>query len=91
MRATAVQFRYLFALDGEGLKVVDVTHPERPRLVAGAAVPLADARRIYVARTYAYVAAGAEGLAIVDVERPEAPAPLQPLHRRRHARTTRAT
>jgi hypothetical protein len=36
-------------------------------------VPLADARRIYVARTYAYVAAGSEGLAIIDVERPEAP------------------
>jgi hypothetical protein len=73
VRATAVQFRYLFALDGEGLKVVDVTHPERPKLVEGAAVPLKDARRVYVARTYAYVAAGAEGLAIVDVERPEAP------------------
>ncbi|MGZ7412968.1 hypothetical protein ACXWS3_09340, partial [Streptococcus pyogenes] len=29
-RATAVQFRYLFALDRDGLKVVDVTHPERP-------------------------------------------------------------
>ena len=28
---------------------------------------------MYVARTYAYVAAGKEGLAIVDVERPEAP------------------
>ncbi|HEX4763017.1 MAG TPA: hypothetical protein VFU92_01720, partial [Usitatibacter sp.] len=27
----------------------------------------------YVARTYAYLAAGREGLAIVDVERPEAP------------------
>jgi hypothetical protein len=73
VRATAVQFRYLFALDGEGLKVVDVTHPERPRLVEGAGVPLRDARRLYVARTYAYVAAGAEGLVIVDVERPEAP------------------
>ena len=34
---------------------------------------LADARRVYVARTYAYVAAGREGLAIVDVEKPEAP------------------
>ena len=73
VRATAVQFRYLFALDGEGLKVVDVTHPERPKLVEGAAVPIKDAHRVYVARTYAYVAAGAEGLVIVDVERPEAP------------------
>ena len=40
---------------------------------AGSRVALADARRIYVARTYAYVAAGREGLAIIDVEKPEAP------------------
>ena len=37
-------------------------------------VPLADARNVYVARTYAYVAGGAQGLAIVDVEHPEHPA-----------------
>jgi hypothetical protein len=73
VRATAVQFRYLFALDAEGMKVVDVTHPDRPRVVEGAAVPLRDAHRVYVARTYAYVAAGPEGLVIVDVERPERP------------------
>jgi hypothetical protein len=53
--------------------VVDVTIPEKARLVVGARVPLADARRVYVARTYAYVAAGREGLAIVDVEKPEQP------------------
>jgi hypothetical protein len=41
--------------------------------VAGAVIPLANARRVYLARTYAYVAAGAEGLAIIDIERPEAP------------------
>jgi hypothetical protein len=35
-------------------------------------VPIADARRVYVARTYAYVAAGKDGLIIVNVERPEA-------------------
>jgi hypothetical protein len=73
VRASAVQFRYLFAVDGAGLKVVDVTHPERPRVVPGAAVPLADAHRVYVARTYAYVAGGREGLVIIDVERPERP------------------
>src|SRR5260370_18249561 len=33
-----------------------------------------DARNIYLARTYAYVAAGKQGVAIVDVERPEKPA-----------------
>lgn len=71
--AVAVQFRYAFVTDSEGLKVVDVTMPERARLVQAATIKIADARNIYVARTYAYVAAGAQGLVIVDVERPEAP------------------
>jgi hypothetical protein len=34
-----------------------VTNLAQPRLVEGATVPLVDARRVYVARTYAYVAA----------------------------------
>jgi hypothetical protein len=72
-RASALQFRYLFALDDDGLTTIDVTDPGKPRQIASARVALADARRIYVARTYAYVAAGREGLAIVDVERAEAP------------------
>ncbi len=72
-RAAALQFRYVFALDDEGLTTIDVTDPTKARQVGTARVPLADARRIYVARTYAYIAAGKEGLAIVDVERPEAP------------------
>jgi len=72
-RATAVQFRYLWVTDAEGLKVVDVTHPAEPRIVQGAAVPLRQAGRLHVARTFAYVANGAEGIAIVDVERPEQP------------------
>ena len=37
------------------------------------AVAIKGARRLYVARTYAYVAAGSRGLVIVDVERPEQP------------------
>ncbi|MDQ6916857.1 MAG: hypothetical protein M3023_03455 [Pseudomonadota bacterium] len=72
-RASALQFRYLFALDDDGVTTIDVTDPTRARQVGTARVALADARRIYVARTYAYVAAGAEGLAIIDVERPEVP------------------
>jgi hypothetical protein len=72
-RASALQFRYLFVADDEGLKVVDVTDLAAPRLLP-ALVPLRDAHRIYVARTYAYVAAGAEGLVIVDVKNPERPA-----------------
>ena len=71
--AIAVQFRYAFVTDKEGLKVLDVTDLGHPRRVQGALVPFADARNVYVARTYAYVSAGAQGLAIVDAERPEAP------------------
>ncbi len=69
----AVQFRYAFVVDRRGLKVLDVTSLDRPRLVPGAQVPLEDARNLYVARTYAYVAGGKQGLVIVDVERPEQP------------------
>jgi hypothetical protein len=72
-RASALQFRYLFVTTSVGLEVIDVTLPEKARRVEDARVELADARRVYVARTYAYVAAGREGLAIIDVERPEAP------------------
>jgi len=66
-RASALQFRYLFVTDSDGLKVVDVTHPESPALVPDMLVPMQNAHRIYVARTYAYVAAGEQGLAIVDI------------------------
>ncbi|APV51184.1 hypothetical protein BWI17_16745 [Betaproteobacteria bacterium GR16-43] len=75
-RHSALQFRYLFVTAGDGLRVIDVTVPEKAQRVESAFVPLANARGIYVARSYAYVAAGAEGLAIVDVERPEQPALL---------------
>src|SRR6185295_9270596 len=72
-RAVSVQFRYAFVVDREGLKVVDVTIPERALVVPGAAVRIPDARDVYVARTYAYVAGGKDGLVIVDVEKPEQP------------------
>ncbi|NQV81617.1 MAG: hypothetical protein HQ495_13760, partial [Alphaproteobacteria bacterium] len=71
-RATALQFRYLFVTDANGLSVVDVTAPDKPRITQ-ARVPIADAQRVYVARFFAYVAARGEGLVIVDVERPEQP------------------
>jgi hypothetical protein len=71
-RATMLQFRYLFVVDDDGLRVVDVTDPREPRVV-DTLVPLEDAHRVYVARTYAYVAAGPQGIAIVDVEKPEQP------------------
>jgi len=72
-RGVAVQFRYAFVVDAQGLKVLDVTVPREPRTVEGAAVPIPDARSVYLARTYAYVAAGRSGIAIVDVERPTRP------------------
>ncbi len=73
VQGVMVQFRYLFAVDGSGLRVVDVTEPFRPRVVEGAFVPIANANRVFVSRTYAYVAAGPAGIVIVDVERPEHP------------------
>ena len=63
-----------FVSDATGLKVVDVTNPASAQLVDDAQVPIQDARRIYVARTYAYVAAGKRGIAIVDVRKPRTPA-----------------
>ena len=72
-RAVSVQFRYCFITDEEGFKIVDITEPSRPKLVAGAFVRLNNAQRFYLARTYAYVANGAEGLAFVDIKNPEHP------------------
>ena len=73
VRASAMQFRYLFVTDASGVRVLDATDLSRPTLIEGAQVPLADARRMYVARTYLYVAAKGQGLAIIDVERPRTP------------------
>jgi hypothetical protein len=72
-RGIAIQFRYAFVVDRDGLKVLDVTDLAHPKMIPNARVPLKDARNIYVARTYAYVSAGKQGLAIIDVEKPESP------------------
>ena len=72
-RASAIQFRYLWVTDAEGLKLFDVTDLRNPVAMPSGTVPLADARRVYLARTYAYVAGGAEGLVIVNITRPLAP------------------
>jgi hypothetical protein len=69
--SVALQFRYLFVTDADGLKTVDVTNPEAPALVADNTIPLGEARRLHLARTYAYVAAGRDGVAIVDITRPD--------------------
>jgi len=67
--SVAVQFRYAFVTDDHGVKVLDVTDLASPHVVHD--VELEDAHGIYVARTYAYVAAGKNGLAILDVTTPE--------------------
>ena len=66
--AVQVQFRYGFVCDEEGVKVIDTTHLSQPQYVSG--IELAEAHNIYVARTYAYVAAGHQGLVILDVKNP---------------------
>lgn len=73
-KAVAVQFRYAFVTDDDGLKVFDVTDPRRAFHVEGSTLPLpGEKHRLYVARTYAYVAAGSAGLAIVDITCAEKP------------------
>ncbi len=69
----AVQFRYAFVVDRYGLKTLDVTDLAHPKMTEKGRVALDDARNVYVARTYAYVAAGKNGVGIFDVENPEAP------------------
>ena len=68
--AVAIQLRYAFVVDHDGLKVVDVKDPKAPKMVAGAMAHIEDAHNVYLGRTYAYVAAGKKGLAIVDIEKP---------------------
>ena len=72
-RAVEVQFRYAFVCDSDGVKVIDVTVPEKAKPVDGAVIPIKEANDIYLVRTYAYVAAGKEGIAIIDIENPEKP------------------
>ena len=66
--AVDVQFHYGFVTDEHGVTVIDTSDLSHPRVVHQ--VPLPDAHGIYVARTYAYVAAGKHGLAILDIENP---------------------
>ncbi len=71
-KAVAIQFRYLFVTDAEGFHVVNITDINNPIKIS-TSISLSDARRLYVARTYAYVAGGKEGLVIIDIEKPERP------------------
>ena len=71
-RAVAIQFRYGFVVDDDGLKIIDVSSAE-PVRYDGTYLPLTDARDVYVARTYAYVAEGKKGIAIVNITQPHNP------------------
>ena len=72
-RDSAIQFRYLWVTDADGIKLFDVTNLRNPVPMPEGTVPLANAQRLYLARTYAYVAAKQDGLVIVDITRPLAP------------------
>lgn len=72
-RQSDVQFRFAYVTTERGLEVLDVTDLSTPRHVSDATVAIDDARGLYLARTYAYVAAGAQGLVIVDIEKSEEP------------------
>lgn len=72
-RASALQFRYLWVTTARGLELLDVTTLAKPLHIPQATVPLANARRVYIARTYAYVAAKQDGLVIIDVKQPRNP------------------
>jgi hypothetical protein len=65
------QFRYAYVCDEEGIKVLDITDIAHPRTVSK--LPLKEAKSVYLARTYAYVAGGCEGLIILNIENPEKP------------------
>jgi LVIVD repeat len=67
----AFQFRYAYISDEEGVKVFDVTELDNPKPVSKIDVP--HVHNIYLARTYAYLAAGKMGLVILDIENPEEP------------------
>ena len=69
-RSVFQQFRFLFVTDADGLKTIEISSPEEPVLVKDNTIELQDAHRLFVARTYAYIAAGKEGLVIVDVTNP---------------------
>lgn len=72
-RASALQFRYIWVTDAEGVKLFDITEMENPVAVESGTIALKNAQRLYLARTYAYIAAKDEGLVIANITKPEAP------------------
>ncbi|XOV78037.1 MAG: hypothetical protein ACFHVJ_13925 [Aestuariibacter sp.] len=72
-KSVVQQFRFLFVTDDDGLKTIDITKPAKAFEVQGSTVPIAQANHLFVARTFAYVAAGNEGLKIIDITQPKTP------------------
>jgi hypothetical protein len=70
-RALAAQFRYCYVTDEEGVKVLDITDLSKP--VPKSLIRIPEAHGIYLARTYAYVAAEKKGLVILDITNAEEP------------------
>ena len=70
-KSVAVQFRYAFVTDEEGVKVLDVSDLAKPKPISQINIP--GVHSIYLARTYAYLAAGKLGLVILDIQNPEKP------------------
>jgi hypothetical protein len=70
-KSIQVQFRYCYVCDEEGIKILDVTHLDKPR--PAALLRMDDVHNIYLARGYAYVAAGHRGLVILDITVPDRP------------------
>jgi hypothetical protein len=69
--AVQCQFRYAYLCDEEGVKVLDITDLSKPKPKAVMRIP--DVHNIYLARTYAYLAAGPRGLVILDIKEAERP------------------
>ncbi len=69
-RASAVQFRYLWVTDANGVKLFDVTNLRNPVARPEGNLGIPNAQRLYIARTYLYIAAKHEGLIIANVTRP---------------------
>src|SRR5262249_28380477 len=69
--AVPVPFPYAYVCDKEVIKVLAVTNLARPEPVSR--LRLDDVHSIYLARTYAYVAAGKHGLVILDIQDPRFP------------------
>src|SRR5205823_6346704 len=55
-KKVACQFRYAYVIDEEGVKVLDITNLAHPHPVSK--LEIHDLHSVYLARTYAYLAAG---------------------------------